>query len=79
MSILIHFFVDFNTCSSIACTHRMCRNKWSEMARRRKSEREVLLWETLFIFKTANHRNGKTDEPSREDIKLSYLAEPSAV
>ena len=44
--------------------------------RGRKSEREVLIWE-IVIFKMADHI--KTDEPSREDVKLNYLATPSAV
>ena len=55
--ILMPFFLDLSTCSSIACTHsnRMCRNKWSEMKRERKSEREVLICEMLVIFEIADH------------------------
>ena len=42
------------------------------MERGRKSEREVLIWEMLVIFKIADHRNRMmTDGPSREDVKLS--------
>jgi hypothetical protein len=43
------------------------------MERGRKSEREVLIWVIDSYFHDADHRNRKTDGPSREDVIVILL------